>query len=636
MNEWKHATGSQWAGGLIILILLTTLSSRANAQQLFARLFTGIPVTDSGISAGLCWGDYNNDGLDDLFVANWYNQNNYLYRNAGNGQWEKITTGEIVNDGGFSSGACWGDYDNDGYIDLFVANQQNQNNFLYHNNGDGTFISIASGDIVSDYGDSYSAAWADYDLDGYLDLFVANSGGQNNFLYHNSGDGTFERVISRAIVSDGGFSFAATWGDFNNDRFPDLFVANTNGENNFLYRNKGDGTFIKVTEGDIVSDGGFSNGGSWGDYDNDGDLDLFVANGTFFPRGEANFLYRNEGDGRFISITEGEIVNDDAKSMSGTWADFNNDGHLDLFVSTYMHNDHLYLNNGDGTFYQDTQGMITNIPGFCTGNAAADYDNDGDADLFMVNWENQNNVFYLNNTVDRNWLKIICNGTTSNKQAIGTKIMLKTTINGMPLTQMREITSNHGFRSQGSSQILFGLAKAETVESIVIDWPSGKSETLRNIKANRTITVTESKGITKDTPLNLTATAFPVREILYQKINDESVEAAIALYYKLKESESNRYGFDQGQLNYLGYVLLGQGRIEESIKILELNASVFPQSANVYDSLCDAYLAKGDRVKVIDCANKVLETLPYDPNPDDNFKEVLANNARYRLKHLVQ
>jgi len=636
MNEWKHATGSQWAGGLIILILLTTLSSRANAQQLFARLFTGIPVTDSGISAGLCWGDYNNDGLDDLFVANWNNQNNFLYRNAGNGLWEKVTTGEIVNDGGFSSGSCWGDYDNDGYIDLFVANQQNQNNFLYHNNGDGTFTPITSGDIVSDYGDSYSAAWADYDLDSYLDLFVANSGGQNNFLYHNSGDGTFERVISEPIVSDGGFSFAASWGDFNNDRFPDLFVANTNGENNFLYRNNGDGTFIKVIEGDIVSGGGNSNGGSWGDYDNDGDLDLFVANGTFFPRGEANFLYRNEGDGRFISITEGEIVNDDAKSMSGTWADFNNDGHLDLFVSTYMHNDHLYLNNGDGTFYQDTQGMITNIPGFCTGNAAADYDNDGDADLFMVNWENQNNVFYQNNTGDMNWLKIICNGTASNKQAIGTKIMLKTTINGMPLTQMREITSNHGFRSQGSSQILFGLAKAETVESIVIDWPSGKSETLRNIKANRTITVTESKGITKDTPLNLTATAFPVREILYQKINDESVEAAIALYYKLKESESNRYGFDQGQLNYLGYVLLGQGRIEESIKILELNASVFPQSANVYDSLCDAYLAKGDRVKVIDCANKVLETLPYDPNPDDNFKEVLANNARYRLKHLVQ
>jgi hypothetical protein len=190
----------------------------------------------------------------------------------------RITTGAIVNDGGRSFGSSWGDYDNDGDLDLFVANEL-QNNFLYQNNGDGTFIKITSGAIVNDGGRSVSSSWGDYDNDGDLDLFVANYlASENNFLYQNNGDGTFTKITTGAIVTDGGRSYGSIWGDYDNDGDLDLFVTNYWGDNNFLYQNNGDGSFTKITSGAIVNDGGYSYGSSWGDYDNDGDLDLFVAN----------------------------------------------------------------------------------------------------------------------------------------------------------------------------------------------------------------------------------------------------------------------------------------------------------------------------------------------------------------------
>ena len=170
----------------------------------------------------------------------------------------KITTGDIVNDGGDSYGSSWIDFDNDGYLDLFVINGRDSipmNNFLYHNNGDGTFTRITTGDIVNDGGNSYSSTWGDYDNDGYLDLFVANS--VQNFLYHNNGDSTFTKITTGSIVNDVGNSIGQSWCDYDNDGDLDLFLANNN-ENNALYSNNGDGTFTKITTGVVVNDGGNS------------------------------------------------------------------------------------------------------------------------------------------------------------------------------------------------------------------------------------------------------------------------------------------------------------------------------------------------------------------------------------------
>ncbi|HXJ74018.1 MAG TPA: FG-GAP-like repeat-containing protein, partial [Candidatus Dormibacteraeota bacterium] len=170
------------------------------------------------------------------------NQNNFLYHNNGDGTFTRVTSGRIVSDGGASQGCAWGDYDNDGLLDLFVANR-NQKNFLYHNDGNGTFTALTNVTVVNDIGYSWSPAWVDYDNDGFLDLFVANgpgSGpGQNNFLYHNNGNGTFTRITIGRIVNDASNSDGCAWGDYNNDGFPDLFVSNINDQNNLLYRNDG-------------------------------------------------------------------------------------------------------------------------------------------------------------------------------------------------------------------------------------------------------------------------------------------------------------------------------------------------------------------------------------------------------------
>jgi hypothetical protein len=298
-------------------------------------------VTNAGVGADMrdspdgVWGDYDNDGFLDLFVSD-FGQNCSLFHNNGNGSFTKITTGSLVTLTAWFDGAAWGDYDNDGFVDLFIANGNTAQasrwaNFLYRNNGDGTFSRITSGNIVTDLGVGRGSAWGDFDNDGRLDLFASNAYFITNFLYRNNGNGTFARITSGPIGTDLGDSRGCVWGDYDNDGYLDMFVANggrTSSQSSFLYHNNGDGTFTKITSGSIVNDGGHSIGCVWGDYDNDGFLDVFVAN----IGGENNFLYHNNGDGSFTKVTTGSLVNDGGESCGCAWGDYDNDGFLDLIV----------------------------------------------------------------------------------------------------------------------------------------------------------------------------------------------------------------------------------------------------------------------------------------------------------------
>ena len=211
-----------------------------------------------------------------------------LYHNKGNGVFEKITTGAIVNDGGYSASVSWGDYDGDGCVDLFVANVNNQPNFLYHNNCDGSFSKITAGPVATDVGFSSTSNWVDYDNDGDLDLFVGNWH-VDNFLYRNDGGGTFTKITTGVIVTDGNVQ-DSSWADYDNDGDMDLLVGPPEIGLQRLYQNNGDGTFTRITSEPIVADSGTPMG-VWGDYDNDGDLDLFGA-----ERDGNNHLYRNDGN----------------------------------------------------------------------------------------------------------------------------------------------------------------------------------------------------------------------------------------------------------------------------------------------------------------------------------------------------
>lgn len=430
----------------------------------------------------------------DLFVTR-DGQNNSLYRNDGNGTFTKITSGSPVNDVGASYGCSWGDYDNDGDLDLFVANggglSASQNNFLYRNDGNGQFTKITTDITVTDGGKSACGTWDDYDNDGYLDLFVANDG-QNNALYKNNRNGSFTKITTGSIVNDGGASLNASWGDYDNDGDQDLYVSNGGfvSAMNFLYNNNGNGTFTKITTGDLVNDVAAHHSSNWIDYDNDGDLDLFVAN----LNAKSN-LYANNGNVTFTKITTGAIVNNVGFSIGSCWGDFDNDGDLDLFVANVQNqNNFFYQNNGDGTFTQVTGTNITADSGNSFGCSAADYDNDGDVDLLVTNGgflSNGNNFLYRNNGNTNRWINILCAGTASNSSAIGAKVHVKATINGKAVWQIRQISGQPGFLGQNSLNVEFGLGNATVIDSLVVQWPSGKKLVRTNVAPNQFLKLVE-------------------------------------------------------------------------------------------------------------------------------------------------
>ena len=484
----------------ILLAGFYNAPSQPVTNSTFTKITSGAIVNDGGSSAGCAWADYDNDGFDDLFVANNNSsERNFLYRNNGDGTFTRMDN-SAVSAGANSVGCVWGDYDNDGYLDLFVCNgggSNRGNNFLYRNLGNGTFTRIDTLPLTGDSFFALTGAWGDSDNDGYLDVFVTASNGDRKRLYRNNGNGTFERLTSDPLGSADGNILGCAWGDYDNDGRPDLFVSGGFQGANRLYHNKGAGVFVRVTNGDVPNEGGAAvgSGCAWGDYDNDGHLDLFVAKGGLRTI-QSDALYHNNGDGTFTRLTEGSIVNEAGNHVGCAWADYDNDGNLDLFVTAQLgqHN-LLYHNNGDGTFTSVTEGNIVTDTSYSPNGAWADYDNDGFLDLFVANGAftigSANNFLYHNDGNANRWLKIKCVGGPSNRAAIGAKVRVNATIRGASRWQLREISGGSGFGSQNSLIAHFGLGDATNVDTVGIEWPSGAVQELHNVGANRFLTVTE-------------------------------------------------------------------------------------------------------------------------------------------------
>jgi hypothetical protein len=456
-------------------------------------------VNDGGWCYGCAWADYDGDGFADLFVDNNNSnqgKNNFLYHNNGDGTFTKVTQGPVVTDGGSSYGCSWADCDNNGYPDLFVSNY-NENNFLYANTGD-SFAKVTQGRVVSDGGRSTGCAWADYDNDGWLDLFVCNRD-QVNFLYHNSGGGTFTRVTQGAIANDVDNTSGCAWADYDNDGLLDLIVANVQTPN-CLYHNDGNGTFTKVISGPVVTDTSFCNGASWADFDNDGDLDLLVTTGVLGMYND--LLYRNNGNGTFTKITDSPIVRDATWSGGGAWADYDNDGDLDLFIGGYDGHNRLYENDGTGAFTSIDTGVVVMDGNYVMGSAWCDYDNDGDLDLYTArnNYFGGNSALYRNDAGGDNWLEVRCIGTVSNHSAIGARVRVKAVVNSLPVWQMRELSAQTGGGNSAQNDITqhFGLGDAAVVDSLVVRWPTGSEQVLTDVAINQILTVTEQQSAVND------------------------------------------------------------------------------------------------------------------------------------------
>jgi len=499
-----------------------------------------IELVSQTTSPGGAFADYDNDGDLDIYITNGFGLPNALYRNNDDGTFSDVAKESGVDHRGFAMGCVFGDYDNNGDLDLYVTNY-NEPNIFFRNNGDGTFIDVTTETGTGDERWGITGVFADYDNDGNLDLYIVNYirfakelapmdfvlversednvllapepyDPQGNVLYRNNGDGTFTDVTDYAGLADKeGKGLSAIFGDYDNDGDADLFVANDISRNK-LYRNNGDGTFADVSFLEGVDDPRSGMGIDWGDYDNDGDLDFYAG----YFKYQANALYRNNlpqspsGDEILANFDDVSAATGLAEPcrMYVTWGagflDYDNDGYLDVFaVNGHIKSDDidlttcigqpdfLFRNNGDGTFedVSKSTGAWASYEYVGRGTAFGDYDRDGDMDILITN--NNGPAILLRNDGgnQNNWLYIKLIGTKSNRDGVGARV----TIKSGGLTQTREVIAGHSVMSQSSLEVAFGLGNKQKAEMVEIKWPSGIVQTIKDITVNQLITVVEKR-----------------------------------------------------------------------------------------------------------------------------------------------
>jgi enediyne biosynthesis protein E4 len=500
------------------------------------------------MGTGVGWIDYNQDGLMDLYFVQSAATDAYkparplrsaLYRNNGDGTFTDVTEQAGVGGAGhYGQGVAVGDYDNDGYPDLYVTGYGRA--ILYHNNGDGTFTDVTAKAGVADEGEwSTSAGWFDYDKDGWLDLVVTNYidwspknnlwcgdrrpgyrsycnpnnyRGQKTKLYHNNHDGTFTDVSDiSGVGKPESKGMGVVLADFNNDGWPDIAIANDTWPN-FLFLNKHDGTFqdVSLVSGLAASADGRYEAGMGidaADVDGDGWLDVYITHLDF----ELNRLYHNNHDGTFDDYTYRSGIGNKAMLLSGVsmkFLDYDNDGWEDIVQlnSAMLDNVQLYhsevsykepllmfRNLGKGQFEKvsDTLGpdFMRSIAG--RGLATADYDNDGDIDIAINNRGDYPELLRNDGGNLNHWLEVLLIGTRSNRDGIGAS--LKLTSEGF--VHVEQAKGGMGYMSASDRRILFGLGKRTKIDSLEITWPSGQVDKLTNVPINRIIAVKEGTGI---------------------------------------------------------------------------------------------------------------------------------------------
>ena len=484
---------------------------------------------------GLAVFDYNNDGRPDIFftngaptpalVKNSPSDSNRLYRNDGGLRFTDVTTAAGVAGVGYAMGAAAADYDNDGFVDLFVAGvRQNQ---LLHNRGDGHFEDVTARSGIASGDWAVAAVWFDYDKDGRLDLFVVNyvkwspdanryCGDQTrgvriychprffeglpNRLYRNRGDGTFEDVSSRAgILSHAGKGMSAAIADFDHDGQMDVFVTNDTVPD-FLFRNKGDGSFeqIGLLAGVSVPASGrpvSSMGVDFQDYDNDGWEDIFLTAlaGETFP------LFRNDGRREFTETTTAAGLARSTMPLSGwcaTFVDVDNDGWKDIFTANSHANDRVSESSGwnqpNGLWLNDRQGHFQDVSapaGFAAVAAAhrgcgvADFDGDGRVDVVVLVLGGNAELWHNDTDAANRWLTVKLIGSKSNRDGIGARVTVG--------QQVRTMTTAIGYASSSYAGLHFGLGPDAANVRVEVQWPSGIRQVVDGVKTNQVVEIKE-------------------------------------------------------------------------------------------------------------------------------------------------
>lgn len=503
--------------------------------------------------SGACWFDYNNDGYVDLYLVNGSTleqlqhksrgpggEHNHLYRNNGNGTFTDVTESAHAGGNGWGFGCAAADYDNDGKTDLLVTTFGP--NILYHNNGDGTFTDVSNRSGLAGGNIWHTgAAFADYDGDGLLDVYIAGYldfnvlhpelktceyrgvqvhacgplgyKGAPDALYHNNGDGTFTDVTVKAKVVDRAlyFGFSVIFEDLDGDQRPDIFVANDSNPN-YFYRNRGDGTFEEsaMAAGLAYNSDGkemSSMGIAVGDYDNDGRTDLFVT--TF--ANDNYVLFHNDGKGLFSDMSFQSGIGESTVSFLG-WGtfflDYDNDGFKDLFAANghvypevdgklnrevYREPLLLFHNSKNGKFQESDQAAgLRHLPAHSARGAAyCDYDNDGDLDIAVSNIDERPQLLRNDGGNGKHWLEMRLIGTASNRDAIGALVKVR----AGEIVQWDRVRTGGSYISGNDLRLHFGLGDHDSADSVEIRWPSGATEKLEKVPVNRILTIQEGKGV---------------------------------------------------------------------------------------------------------------------------------------------
>ncbi|MCI0489265.1 MAG: CRTAC1 family protein [Blastocatellia bacterium] len=508
------------------------------------------------MSGGVALFDYDNDGWLDIYFVNSLTMDllksaekpqSALYRNKGDGTFADVTKKAGAGNTGWGMGVCVGDYNNDGWDDLYVTCLGP--NHLLKNNGDGTFTDVTEKANAGDPRWSTGAAFVDYDNDGDLDLFVANYvdfdvnnlpsqerpclyrgievqcgprglRGAGDTLYRNNGDGTFTDVSAKAGVSDpnGYYGMGVVCSDFDGDGFTDIFVAN-DATPNFLYRNKGDGTFkdIGFVSGAAVNENGSEQacmGVTVGDYDRDGKFDIFATN---FSQ-EYNVLYRGEGPNLFTDVSQAAKVAEVGMPYVG-WGtkffDYDNDGWLDLFVGNghvypqvdkanldagYRQRKFLHKNNRNGTFSEVAAecGAALMEKRVSRGVAFGDIDNDGDIDIVINDLDGAPSLLRNEGGNVNNAVLIKTMGDRSNRDGAGARVKVVS----RELVQIDEVRSGASYISHNDFRLHFGLEKRTRIDLIEVRWPSGVIDKIEAVGVNRILVIKEGKGLVEQKEFN--------------------------------------------------------------------------------------------------------------------------------------
>lgn len=457
----------------ILILLFSTILAFSSFAQTFTQ-WTDLGLsTRSGDWYSAIPVDFNNDYHLDIVFANNGN-GDAVYVQDDSLDFTFSTSLNFVNQTNSARTSAWADIDNDCDLDVFWPKRTGSNNYLYENNGDGTFTRVVGTLLTNETLQAGGAAWGDYDNDGLLDLFIprrnTNSTGLTNYIYKNTGGFNFVRIDTGGTASPQSPSTSGVWIDYDNDRDADLYVTNRGPANNNLYINNGGGKFTLDTNVIIGKDNMQSNGSSWGDYNNDGHLDVFFTNVTSNAK---NSLYQNNGNGTFTKITAGPIANDILNGHGSAWADLDNDGFLDLYTANNSNilpkNNIIYHNNGNGTFSKVTSGpqYTETLETYST--SIADINKDGYLDLINPNRFGGAPTIQLNDGNTNHYIHLKLLGSVTNRSALGTRIVIYSSL-GM---QTRYINQQTGWNSHNDFAAHFGLGTDSIIDSLRIYWPSG-------------------------------------------------------------------------------------------------------------------------------------------------------------------